>query len=126
MPSRSRKYWPMLYAVRLVLADKPTTAQVAGVVSNRLITSGSRHVLTAQILADTVGGQPRGPSPGPESVASDVLKSVPHHEASWDFQAADQIGEDRKLGIGQHLEPWSEVGNNLLLELSDLIARAIQ
>jgi hypothetical protein len=91
-----------------------------------LITSGSRHVLTAQILADTVGGQPRGPSPGPESVASDVLKSVPHHEASWDFQAADQIGEDRKLGIGQHLEPWSEVGNNLLLELSDLIARAIQ
>jgi len=42
----------MLYAVRLVLADNPTTAQVAGVVNNRLINSGSRHVLTAQILAD--------------------------------------------------------------------------
>jgi hypothetical protein len=27
------------------------------------------------------------------------------------------------LGIGQHLEPWSEVGNNLLLKLGDLSAR---
>jgi uncharacterized membrane-anchored protein len=42
----------MRYAVRSVLADKPITAQVAGVVNSRLITSGSRHVLTAQILAD--------------------------------------------------------------------------
>jgi hypothetical protein len=42
----------MLCAVRVSLADKPTTAQVNGVVSKRLITSGSRHVLTAQILAD--------------------------------------------------------------------------
>jgi hypothetical protein len=42
----------MLYAVRVSLADKPTTAQVAGVVNKRLITSGSRHVLTTQILAD--------------------------------------------------------------------------
>jgi GNAT superfamily N-acetyltransferase len=35
-----------------VLPDKPTTAQVAGVVNNRLITSGSFHVVTAQILVD--------------------------------------------------------------------------
>jgi hypothetical protein len=42
----------MLYAVRLVLADKPTTAQVAGVVNRRLITVGSRHVVIAQILPD--------------------------------------------------------------------------
>jgi hypothetical protein len=34
------------------LAETQPTAQVAGVVSKRLITSGSRHVLTAQILAD--------------------------------------------------------------------------
>jgi hypothetical protein len=52
MPSWSRRYWPMLYAVRVSLADKPTTAQVAGAVNKRLITSGSRHVLTTQILAD--------------------------------------------------------------------------
>jgi hypothetical protein len=59
-PSRSRRYWPMLYAMRSVLADKPTTAQVAGLVNNRLITSGSHHVPTAQILADPVGVQPPG------------------------------------------------------------------
>jgi hypothetical protein len=30
------------------------------------------------------------------------------------------------LGIGQRLEPWSEVGNNLLLKLSDLSARPLR
>jgi hypothetical protein len=61
MPSRSRRYRPMPYAVRSVLADKPTTAQVAGVVNSRLITAESSHVVTAQILVDpasvpTTGG----------------------------------------------------------------------
>ena len=74
MPSRSRRYSPMRYAVRSVLADKPTTAHVAGVVNNRLITSGSRHVRTAQILADPAGVQPLGQrarSVGPSGIASE-------------------------------------------------------
>src|SRR5215211_5943026 len=50
----------MRYAVRSVLADKPTTAHVAGVVRSRSITRGSRHVFTAQILADPAGVQPAG------------------------------------------------------------------
>src|SRR5215207_7656777 len=50
----------MRYAVRSVLADKPTTAHVAGVVNSRLITSGSRHVLTARILADPASVRPPG------------------------------------------------------------------
>jgi hypothetical protein len=45
MPSRSRRYWPMPYAVCLVLADKPTTAHGAGFVNNRFvqINAGKHH-----------------------------------------------------------------------------------
>src|SRR5215208_4806131 len=71
MPSRSRRYLPMRYAVRSVLADKPTTAHVAGVVNSRLITWGSRHVLTAQILADPAGVQ--SPGQGARSVCKREL-----------------------------------------------------
>jgi hypothetical protein len=46
----------MLYAVRSVLADKPITAQVAGVVNSRLITSGSRHVFTALVQSSISRG----------------------------------------------------------------------
>jgi GNAT superfamily N-acetyltransferase len=55
----------MPYAVRSVLVDRPTTAQVAGVVNSRLITPGSRHVVTAQILLDPANVR----QPGASSVA---------------------------------------------------------
>src|SRR5215212_2882739 len=61
----------MRYAVRSVLADKPTTAHVVGVVNSRLITWGSRHVLTAQILADPAGVQ--SPGQGARSVCQRKL-----------------------------------------------------
>src|SRR5829696_9939992 len=63
----------MRYAVRSVLADKPTTAHVAGVVNSRWITSGSRHVLTAQILADPADVQP--PGQGARSVCQRELRT---------------------------------------------------
>jgi uncharacterized membrane-anchored protein len=66
--------------VRSVLADKPITAQVAGVVNSRLITSGSRHVLTAQILADLARRKATG---------ADKVWGPPHG------YTADALGRER-------------------------------
>src|SRR5215211_1460580 len=81
MPSSSRRYWPMLYAVRLVLLDKPTTAHVRGADSSRLITSGSRQVLITQILADLEGVSPptRGRIPRAPPEPPPMRESERHH-----------------------------------------------
>jgi GNAT superfamily N-acetyltransferase len=53
----------MPYAVRSVLPDNPTTAQVAGVLNSRLITSRSCQIVTARILAYWAAFLRRGSPP---------------------------------------------------------------
>ena len=69
----------MLYAVRCVLADMPTTPQVAGVVNKRLIAPASATVLTDRSFADPPAFQP--------PVSQGQVPGIRHINAAWDDSA---------------------------------------
>src|SRR5688572_10797222 len=129
----------MLYAVLLVLADKPTTAHVAGVVSKRLITSESRHVLMAPILADPAdvcdeldprhvsepmkdeimrmprAAQPSGERSGSmdQPTAEQALRQLQPLVGEWIFEAKWPDGK-RWPGGGRVTFEWLASGAHLL------------